>query len=590
MRPAIRHPALLLGALAAALLLASARPARCEVSLTLSLDRTEATPADSVLLTVSVSGAHGEAARPTIEGLEEFLVRPAGTSTRVEIVNGRYSAGTDFSFVLQPRRAGSFRIGPAQVVIDGAAYRSEAATLAVGQPAASPDGARGPVFLAAALTPAKVYAEQQALYTLKLYRTLNIADVSVTVPEATGIAFAKLGEPREYQSTLQGRAYKVIEVRYLVTPQKAGSYTLAPTRMDLTVFEPRGRSRRGIFDDPFFAQRSAGKTQALLSESLPLQVLPLPGEGRPADFSGLVGSFTLESTLEPRQLRAGESATLTAVVRGRGNARRIPELKIPALDGLKIYADQPVLKEENDGEGVLVAKTLKWALVPERAGRFAIPALELSYFDATAGRYRTLKSGEATLAVSPGGADAAASARSRTTGAPAEPPAKRAVAEVGSDILPVHADIGSRPSGLAALPGPTLFWLLLAGPPLAYLLAFGGALARRSSGSLAAALSMRTAANALVRACKREGLTFDELMQALQDYLSQRLGLPRGSRTADDAAALLRARRVGDAAAGQLHEIWRRVEDAIYTGRGRETTDAGAGLARLVARIEKELR
>ena len=40
----------------------------------------------------------------------------------------------------------------------------------------------------------------------------------------------------------------------------------------------------------------------------------------------------------------------------------------------------------------------------------------------------------------------------------------------------------------------------------------------------------------------------------------------------------------------ELHGIWRRLEDAIYTGRGRETTDAGEALARLVARIEKDLR
>ena len=59
---------------------------------------------------------------------------------------------------------------------------------------------------------------------------------------------------------------------------------------------------------------------------------------------------------------------MTATVRGRGNAKRIPELKIPSLDGIKIYADQPVLKSENDSAGVTVSKTMAWALVPERPG------------------------------------------------------------------------------------------------------------------------------------------------------------------------------------------------------------------------------
>jgi len=76
---------------------------------------------------------------------------------------------------------------------------------------------------------------------------------------------------------------------------------------------------------------------------------------------------------------------MTVTVRGRGNVRRVPELKIPSLDGVKIYADQPVVRSENDGEGTIVTKTMKWALVPEREGRFQIPSLALSYFDAEAG-------------------------------------------------------------------------------------------------------------------------------------------------------------------------------------------------------------
>jgi hypothetical protein len=579
----------LLALLAALATLALARPASCEVTLTLGLDRSEATLADSAILSVSVSGAHGDAARPAIQGLEDFLIRPAGTSTRVEIVNGKYSAGTDFSFVIQPKKAGAFRIGPAQVTVDGTTYKSNVETLTVGQPAASPDGDRGPVFLVASLTPGRVYVEQQALYTLKLYRSVNIADVSVNVPELDGVALAKLGEPREYQGQHQGRPYQIVEVRYLVTPQRAGNLTLAPTRMDLTVFTPQTRSRRGIFDDPFFGQRAAGRPQALMSEALPFQVLPLPPEGRPADFGGLVGSFTLEATVEPRELKAGESATLTATVRGRGNVKRIPELKIPSLDGIKVYADQPVQKSEADGEGVTVSKTLTWALVPERPGRYEIPPLALSYFDAASGHYRTLRTGGATLAVSPGRpGDGPAPPRAAGTALQAQP--KRAVAELGNDILPVHATIGEPASGLAALPGAAVFWLLLAGPPAAFFLTLGGAALRRRSAGITAARCVRRAAGEFARTSGRRELTADDLMRALQEYLSRRLSLARGSFTAAEAAVLLRSRGVDETTVEELHGQWRRLEDAVYTGKGREATAAGAACAHLIARIERQLR
>lgn len=578
------------GLVAALLLLAFARPARCEVSLTLSLDRGEATLADSLVLSVSISGAHGESARPTIQGLEEFLVRPAGTSTRVEIVNGRYSAGTDFSFLLQPKRAGSFRIGPAELVVDGATYRSNVETLTVGQPVAAPDGDRGPVFLVASLAPAKVYVEQQALYTVKLFRSVNIADVSLNVPQVDGLALAKLGEAREYQATRQGRPFQVVEVRYLVTPQKAGSHTLPPARMDLVAFTPRSRQRRGLFDDPFFGQAASGRPTALASEPLTLQVLPLPAAGRPVDFGGLVGTFTLGATVEPRQIKAGDSITLTATVRGRGNARRIPELKIPPLDGVKIYADQPVVRDESDGDGVVVTKVMTWALVPERAGRYRIPPLALGYFDTATGSYRTLTTDEASVSVAPGAPDRAPPPPPRPAGPGAEGQPKRAVAELGNDILPIHATVGASPAGLSALPGGAVFWLLLLGPPAAFALTLGGRIARSRSGRVAAVLSARNAAAGFIKTCKRGDLTAGDALAALQEYLGRRLGLASGSLTADEAAALLRARRADATAVGKLDAIWRRLEDAIYTGKGRERTDAGEELARLVARIEKDLR
>lgn len=579
-----------LGLVAAVLALALARPARGEVAITLNLDRPEATLADGLQLSVNVSGAHGGNMRPTIRGVEDFVLRPAGASTKVEIVNGRYSAGMEFTYLLQPKRAGSLRVGPAELTVDGTTYRSNVATLTVVAPAASAAGDRGPVFLVADLAPSKVYLEQQALYTLRLYRLVNVGEASVSVPEVEGVAFSKLGDPREYKGVYQGRSYQVIELRYLLRAQKAGTFTLPPARMDLTVFVPLNRPRRGIFDDPFFAQMASGRPQSLASEALPLEVLPLPPEGRPADYSGLVGSFTVTSTIEPQVIKAGESVTMTVTVRGRGNVKRIPELKFPPLDGVKIYADQPVQKEETGVDGVAGYRTIKWALVPEREGHYRIPSLALSYFDTDAGRYRTLRTGEATLTVSPGSGGRTEPVQVRTMGAGAEVATKKAVAEVGRDILPVRAIAGESDGTASAAPSGPAFWVLLAGPPAAFFLTLGGAGFRRRAGGLTAARKARKAAAGLMQACGRNGQTADGLMFALQEYVNLRLGLSRGSITADEAAAVFRSRNLDAQSVTDLHRVWHALEDAIYTGRGRQAIDVGEELSVIVARIEKDLR
>jgi hypothetical protein len=76
----------------------------------------------------------------------------------------------------------------------------------------------------------------------------------------------------------------------------------------------------------------------------------------------------------------------------------------------------------------------------------------------------------------------------------------------------------------------------------------------------------------------------------LQDYVSQRLSLSRGSLTADEVATLLRSRNVGAGTVDKLHGRWRALEDAIYTGKGRDTTDAAKEFSSLLARVEKDLR
>jgi hypothetical protein len=161
---------------------------------------------------------------------------------------------------------------------------------------------------------------------------------------------------------------------------------------------------------------------------------------------------------------------------------------------------------------------------------------------------------------------------------------------LGNDILPIHTASAAPASKLSALPGPAVFWLLLLAPPAAFFLTLGSVVFRRNSGSLTAALSVRRAFAGFSSTCKRPGLTADGLMQALQDYVSQRLSLSRGSLTADEVAALLRSRNVGAATVGKLHALWRELEDAIYTGKGRETTTTVKEFSSLVARIEKELR
>jgi len=76
--------------------------AYADVSITLTLDRQEATPSDSIRMVVSVTGTRQADAPPVIEGVDRFRVTQGGSSSRVEISNGSIRSGVDYTYFLRP--------------------------------------------------------------------------------------------------------------------------------------------------------------------------------------------------------------------------------------------------------------------------------------------------------------------------------------------------------------------------------------------------------------------------------------------------------------------------------------------------------
>jgi len=560
-----------------------------DVSVTLKLDRPEATLLDSITMVVSVSGTRKSDTQPTLKGLEAFNVRTGGTSSRIEIINGKVNAGVDYTYALQPKKTGTFTIGPAEVKVKGKTIKSNTETLTIVKSIQSPDVDRGPLFLSAALSPKQVFVEEQAIYTLKLFRQARVGDISLGLPEAEHLTFKQLGKPVEYQSVYKGQSYQVLEVRYALISSREGIYGIRPSRMSMTVFQSRRKSSRSLFDDPFFSF-SSGKPVTIASEPLELNVLPLPQKGRPTDFSGLVGKYKIKSHLEPSKIRAGESATMTVLLSGRGNVKRIPDLKLPELEKIKVYADQPVLMEETDSKGLAGSKTMKWDLVPEKEGEYQIPSLSVSFFDTTNKQYRVIKSPVLSLSVLPVEKAQAQVSQDVLKGHKTGGPGKQEVKELGHDILPAHTSIKDLHSGTRSGIGGLVFWIILIIPLFAYTATFLIQKFHRKTTVSVAAARARKAAKALTQQCRKGELSSNDLTSSIRRYLNERFDLSLGSLTPDEAADIVVSEGVGATTAERLRTALKELEDAIYTGKGQETCDMGGDISKLIKQIEKEIR
>jgi len=435
---------------------------------------------DSMQLTVTVSGSRERDSRPEILGLENFNVRSGGTSSRIEYINGKISSGVDYTYYIQPQKIGSFQIGPARVLIDGKRYASNTAKLQVVKAAARQGVDSSPIFLTAELTDDTVYVEEQTIYILKLFLRRNVRNININLPDEENLSFKQIAKPIEYRSNRGGREYQVLEVRYALLPSKAGSYLVDPAKMNMTVLKSRRRSSRSFFDDPF-ASFSSGRPLSVSSKSVKLTVQPLPQNGKPTDFSGLIGKFQMQTRLEPTSLKTGESATLTVSISGQGNVNRIPDLKIPELNHIKIYADKPVLESAQGDEGTRGSKTMKWALVPEKEGRLDVPAVAVSFFDTENHRYQTLKSSPYTLTVLPGKKESINISEPNAAPQSDEGAVKQTIRELGRDIFPVHTAMQSFKTATRRQLENWLLVAMLGLPLIIYLGTLGGLKLRRNS-------------------------------------------------------------------------------------------------------------
>lgn len=559
------------------------------VSVSLTLDRAEATLVDSVRVVVSVIGSRKTQAEPIIKGFEHFMVRQGGTSSRVEIINSKMTSSIDYTYYIQPKKEGTFEIGPAEVKVDGESFKSQSRILKVLKPVVS-KGARGNLFLSAEISAKEVYVEEQVQYILKLYSRTNIRDISLNLPEPENLKLKQLGKPRNYRSVYDGKEYDVIEVRYAVATGTEGEYIIGPASMNMTLLEIGSRRRRSLFDDPFFSF-SSGRPISVASEIVNLKVNPLPDEGKPDDFSGLVGQFDMESNLDPTTVRAGESATLTVRVKGQGNAQRIPDLTLAEFKDTKIYADQPVLNVQQGDKGLLGEKTMKWALVPEAEGRVEVPIMKLSFFNPRTKAYETLTSPPHILSVLPPD-------REKTVVAGHAPEekdingktAKKEIEALGRDILPIHTSMKNLTASSQMFANQILLIAMLIGPLILYMIAFFTLKLRKQKADSLALTRSKKAAREFYKQCRQEGLSHQDLMGAVRDYLNNRFTLSIGVLTSEGAAGIMIAKKVDPEIADKFRTMVQSLENAVYTGKGHEKTDQANALTELIKTIEKRIR
>ncbi len=258
------------------------------------------------------------------------------------------------------------------------------------------------VFLEVEANPQSPYVQAQVLYTLRLYRRVEIAQASLTEPELPDAVIEKLGDDNNFNTQINGVDYWVTERKYAIFPQKSGQMEIKPLQLTAQVVTSTRPSFSGFFN-PQMTQ-----TQRVTSQPVTLDVKPVPASFNGRHWLAAEQLYLKEEwSGDPQKMKVGEPLTRTLTVLANGSTvSQLPELNTakPAVSGaegadaqLKSYPDQPVLQEQKKADGVIAFREEKIALIPSKAGSYTLPAIEVPWFNTKTQKMEIAKIPETSL-------------------------------------------------------------------------------------------------------------------------------------------------------------------------------------------------
>ena len=404
-----------------------------------SLDRNPVPLNESFTLTFTASESPDD--DPDFTPLQtHFEVLNQSQSSQMSIVNGRATRRISWQVQVMAKQAGKLEI-PA---IDFGKDRSRPFAVTVTHGAVTgKQGGEASILLEADAEPKNPYVQAQVVLTLRVLSRVAFSG-DLGQPEMPETVIDKLDEDREYVTLRDGVQFKVNERRYVLFPQKSGRLTIPSVNLTAQL----GASSFG----PFF--RPSTRQQRLHSDPIELEVRPIPSQ-----FTGKhwlpATRVDLREEWQPTSLEvgSGEPVTRTLTIRAEGaGVGMLPELtgsELPATE-LRQYPDQPVTQEGKTDAGLVSQRQQKTALMAARGGRYALPALEIPWWNTVTDRMEIARLPAHELTVK------------AAAGEPAAPAVNLAPEPQATPAMPT-ADVLPPPRERAPELGSWLTWVLALG-------------------------------------------------------------------------------------------------------------------------------
>jgi len=514
-----------------------------EIKFSANVSKRQVIVGERFQLQYSINSSASGFSAPDLSAFE--IYSGPNQSTSVQIVNGNYSQALTYSFILAPKKEGKATIGPATIVVGNGKVKSNAVELEVlkggattkqqggntagNNASGSNVNAGDNLFIRAIVDKSKAYLGEQITVTYKIYSKYNqISFSELKFPTFNGYyseEIKSIKNDKLIPENYNGSTYYTAELKKtLLFPQKSGK--LEVPSLDATCLVREKVQAQSIYDQ-FFGGSYRDAEVKIRSKSLQLEILPHPASGKPADFNGAVGDFSIAAKTDKTTLKAGDAVNYKITLSGKGNLKLLENLPIQFPTEFEVYDPQVTDEIRVTDGGMSGKRTFEYLMIPRAGGSYALGPFTFSYFDPIRKTYQTTTIPKIVLEVEKTNGEQVVVNRGGS---------QTSVKKLASDIRFIHTgDAELEPIQNNHFFGSAGFYSLLSLPPLALIvLLFMRMRSAERTNNLGAYRKKEAGSMAQKRLKKAKALLvlnnkiayYEEVYKALNGYLSDKLQMP----------------------------------------------------------------
>ena len=345
--------------------------ALAQAELTSSVDRKTISMGETIRLTLSGDGGD-RVDQIDLSALQfDWEILSSGSSTSTSFINGQRNTTRSIELDLMPLRDGVLSI-PA---FSAGGKRTTPIAITV-QPQTVADAGDNSVRFSTEISKSDVYIQEQLILTVTVEQAINLDGAEVTPINIDGAIVEELSR-RNFQRQINGRLWRVTQLRYAVYPQQRGLMKIPELALTAREVLP-GRSLLGA---------RLGKRFVLTVDAKTVEVKPVPA-AFPGDVWLPAASLDLTQSWStaPETMAIGDSSTRTLTLTAAGLlSSQLPSLtsmsSAAGTTGIRIYPDQESSDQVEQNEGFVSTRTRSEAIVASTGGTWTLPEVSVPWWN-----------------------------------------------------------------------------------------------------------------------------------------------------------------------------------------------------------------